>query len=308
MKSGYLTIQKPGPLSTLQDAGRFGVRRLGVTQGGPVDLHAWAWANWLLGNPWGSPALEITLGGLTLIAEQPCTLALCGADMQAQRNEQPLPNWQAFGLNAGDTLTLNMAHLGVRAYLAVVGGFIAEKVLGSTACVVRDGLGGHLGDGSPLTAGDRLSFAPTTRPTSNRHLPAGAIPDYGAEPRLALIPGAQFRFFDDHSLIDAFQQPWRVDPRSDRMGIRLQGSVLHCNMDSMISEGLALGAVQVPPDGHPIVLLNDRQTIGGYPHLGTLTPLACARLAQCRPGQPLWLTTTTASEARQQYRTFRAGF
>ena len=308
MKSGYLTIQKPGPLSTLQDGGRFGVRRLGVTQGGPADLHAWAWANWLLGNPWGNPALEITLGGLTLTAEQPCTLALCGADMQARRNEQPLPNWQAFELNAGDSLTLNMARLGVRAYLAIGGGFIAEQVLGSTACVVRDGLGGHQGDGSALAAGDRLPFASTTRPIPNRQLPAGAIPDYGAEPRLALIPGAQFRFFDDHSLIDAFRQPWRMDPRSDRMGIRLQGSVLHCNMDSMISEGIALGAVQVPPDGQPIVLLNDRQTIGGYPRLGTLTPLACARLAQCQPGQPLWLTTITASEAQQQYREFRARF
>ncbi|WP_298717199.1 biotin-dependent carboxyltransferase family protein [uncultured Oceanisphaera sp.] len=308
MHHGYLTIQQPGPLSTLQDGGRFGVRRLGVTQGGPADLHAWAWANWLLGNPWGSPALEITLGGLTLSAEQPCTLALCGADMQARRNEQPLPNWRAFELNAGDTLTLSMARLGVRAYLAVVGGFIAEKVLGSTSCVVRDGLGGHQGDGSALAAGDRLAFAPTTQTIPDRHLPTGVIPDYNAEPRLALIPGAQFRFFDDHSLIHAFRQPWRLDPRSDRMGIRLQGSLLHCSMDSMISEGIALGAVQVPPDGQPIVLLNDRQTIGGYPRLGTLTPLACARLAQCRPGQPLWLTTSTASEAQQEYRAFRAQF
>ncbi|MBM7456976.1 biotin-dependent carboxylase-like uncharacterized protein [Oceanisphaera litoralis] len=312
MRHGYLTIQRPGPLSTLQDRGRFGVRRLGVTQGGPTDLHAWAWANWLLGNPWGSPALEITLGGLMLTAEQPCTLALCGADMQARRNEQPQPNWQAFELNTGDTLTLNMARLGVRAYLAVAGGFIAEKVLGSTACVVRDGLGGHKGDGSALAAGDRLAFTPTARPIPNRHLPADTIPDtipnYNAEPRLALIPGAQFRFFDDQSLIDAFNSPWTVDPRSDRMGIRLQGSLLHCSMDAMISEGIVLGAVQVPPDGQPIVLLNDRQTIGGYPRLGTLTPLACARLAQCRPGQRLWLTTTTATEAQQEYRAFRAQF
>ncbi|GAA3718422.1 biotin-dependent carboxyltransferase family protein [Oceanisphaera sediminis] len=308
MRHGYLTIQQPGPLSTLQDGGRFGVRRLGVTQGGPADLHAWAWANGLLGNPWGSPALEITLGGLTLSAEQPCTLALCGADMQARRNEQPLSNWRAFELNAGDTLTLSMARLGVRAYLAVVGGFIAEKVLGSASCVVRDGLGGHKGDGSALAAGDRLAFLPTDQPLPERQLPADTPPDYGAEPRLALIPGAQFRFFEDHSLIHAFSQPWRVDPRSDRMGIRLQGSLLHCSMDSMISEGIALGAVQVPPDGQPIVLLNDRQTIGGYPRLGTLTPLACARLAQCRPGQQLWLTTSTASEAQQEYRAFRAQF
>jgi 5-oxoprolinase (ATP-hydrolysing) subunit C len=306
MSHGYLTIQRPGPLSTLQDGGRFGVRRLGVTQGGPADLHAWAWANWLLGNPWDSPALEITLGGLTLTAEHSCTLALSGADMQARRNEQTLPNWQAFELNAGDTLNLHMARLGVRAYLAVVGGFIAAPVLGSTACVVRDGLGGHKGDGSALMAGDHLVFSPTERHIPNRRLPTDIIPDYEVEPRIALIPGAQFRFFEDQSLIDAFSLPWRLDPHSDRMGIRLQGPMLHCNVDSMISEGINLGAVQVPPDGQPIVLLNDRQTIGGYPRLGTLTPLACARLAQCRPGRQLWLTTSTTTDAQRQYREFRA--
>lgn len=308
MPYGQLTITRAGPLTTLQDAGRFGVRHLGVTQGGAVDVQAWAWANWLLGNPWGCPALEITLGGLSLTAEQDCTLALCGADMQAQRNGEPLTNGHAFTLAAGDNLTLGMARLGVRAYLAVVDGFIATPILGSTACVMRDQLGGHKGDGSKLAAGDKLVFsralaAPTI---PNRYLPAHALPDYGAAPILGLIPGAQFRFFDDHSLIHAVSQPWRVDPHSDRMGIRLQGPMLHCNMDNLISEGLALGAVQVPPNGQPIVLLNDRQTIGGYPRLGTLTPLACARLAQCQPGQSLRITTTTAAQAQAEYRDFRA--
>ena len=307
MLHGQLTITRPGPLSTLQDAGRFGVRHLGITQGGPADVQAWAWANWLLANHWGSPALEITLGGLSLTAEQHCRLALCGADMQAHRNGEPLANGQAFTLAAGDILTLGMARSGVRAYLAVVGGFIAQPILGSTACVMRDQLGGHLGDGSKLAAGDTLVFSPalSEKNIPDRHLPAHALPDYGAEPTLALIPGAQCRFFDDHSLINAFSQPWRVDPRSDRMGIRLQGPMLHCNIDNLISEGLALGAVQVPPDGQPIVLLNDRQTIGGYPRLGTLTPLACARLAQCQPGQSLSLTTTTAAQAQAEYRHFR---
>lgn len=310
MPRGYLTVITPGPLSTLQDAGRFGVRHLGISQGGPADVNAWAWANWLLGNAWGSPALEITLGGLSLVAEQACTLALCGADLQAVRNGQPQPNGRVFTLAAGDQLTLGMARSGVRSYLAVAGGFLAEPVLGSTACVTRDKLGGHKGDGSKLAAGDTLAFSRSAlaHTTQQRRLPAHALPDYQAEPVLALIPGAQFRWFDDSSLIAAFNQPWRLDPRSDRMGIRLQGPMLHCNMGSLVSEGLTLGAVQVPPNGQPIVLLNDRQTIGGYPRLGTLTPLACARLAQCQPQQLLRLCTCTATQAQEQYRAFRARF
>ncbi|MDP5293214.1 biotin-dependent carboxyltransferase family protein [Oceanimonas sp. CHS3-5] len=304
-----LLIEKPGPLSTLQDAGRSGVHRLGVAQGGPADLHAWAWANWLAGNTWGATALEITLGGLTLTAQAPCRLALTGAELQARVNDRPVSNWQAFTLNAGDTLVLAMARNGVRAYLAVAGGFTAEPVLGSTACVVRDGLGGHKGDGSPLAAGDTLVFNAQAQTAARpRTLPEREALGYNDEPVLSLIPGAQFRHFDDHSLIDALNQTWSVDPRSDRMGIRLEGSLLQCNIGSLVSEGLTLGAVQVPPDGQPIVLLNDRQTIGGYPRLGTLTPLACARLAQCRPGQTLRLITTTASEAQQEYRAFRAQF
>lgn len=308
MAQGYLTISRPGPLSTLQDAGRYGVRRLGVTQGGPADLHAWAWANWLLGNPWGSTALEITLGGLELKAGQDCRLALAGPDMQATRDDRPLAPWRVFTLEAGQVLRLGMCRQGMRAYLAVAGGFVAEPVLGSRACVVRDGLGGHQGDGSKLAAGDRLAFVPNETAIPARRLPDGALPDYGETPRLALIPGAQFRFFDDASLLNAFGQPWRVDNRSDRMGIRLQGPPLHCSIASMISEGINLGAVQVPPDGQPIVLLNDRQTIGGYPRLGTLTPLACSRLAQCRPGQPLWLYSTATDAAQREYRQFRARF
>ncbi|MBU3824092.1 MAG: biotin-dependent carboxyltransferase family protein [Candidatus Oceanisphaera merdipullorum] len=304
----FLTIIKPGPLSTLQDAGRVGVRHLGISQGGPTDLQAWAWSNWLLGNNWGSPALEITLGGLTLVAEQACHLALCGAEIQAHVNGQPLANNQAFTLAAGDELRLGMAKCSVRAYLAVAGGFIAKPVLGSVACVMRDQLGGHLGNGTKLAAGDKLIFsAPKqVRPALPRRLPKHALPDYAVEPTLDLIPGAQFRFFDDVSLLQAVTQSWRLDPRSDRMGIRLQGPALHCSIETLISESLTLGAVQVPPNGQPIILLNDRQTIGGYPRLGTLTPLACARLAQCQPGQTIRLGICTASQAQAQYREFRA--
>jgi biotin-dependent carboxylase-like uncharacterized protein len=308
MAQGYLTISRPGPLSTLQDAGRYGVRRLGVTQGGPADLHAWAWANWLLGNPWGSTALEITLGGLELKAEQDCRLALAGPDMQATLDGKPLAPWRAFILKAGQVLSLGMCRQGVRAYLAVAGGFIAEPVLGSRACVVRDGLGGHKGDGSKLAAGDRLAFGEQGTPAPTRTLPVSALPDYGAPVVLGLIPGAQIADFAGQSLFEAFNRPWKVDSRADRMGVRLLGPVLHGRLDSMISEGINLGALQVPPDGQPIVLLNDRQTIGGYPRLGTLTPLACSRLAQCPPGTEVRLRAVSQESALRDYCRFKAGF
>jgi biotin-dependent carboxylase-like uncharacterized protein len=289
----------------VQDAGRFGVRRLGITQGGPADLHAWAWANWLVGNPWGSAALEITLGGLELTAEQDCLLVLTGADMQASRDGQPLPGWQPFTLKAGQRLSLAMCQRGVRGYLAVAGGFVAEPVLGSAACVVRDGLGGHKGDGSKLAEGDRLAFAGGGQA---RTLPAGEQPDYDGPVVLGLIPGAQIAEFDGTSLFEAFNRPWQVDTRADRMGVRLLGPALKCKLSSMISEGISLGAVQVPPDGQPIALLNDRQTIGGYPRLGTLSPLACSRLAQCPPGTELRLRAISQEQALRDYCRFRARF
>ncbi|WP_328731858.1 hypothetical protein [Vreelandella azerica] len=136
-----LRVTRAGPLALLQDAGRFGVRHLGVTQGGPVDLHAWAWANHLAANPWGTTALEVTFGGLELVAERAMTLAITGADLGAQHNRQPAPYWQAFQVKPGDTLTFATPTNGLRSYLAVAGGLHGEAVMGSTACVVREQLG-----------------------------------------------------------------------------------------------------------------------------------------------------------------------
>ncbi|MFG6137121.1 5-oxoprolinase subunit C family protein [Halomonas sp. B23F22_10] len=306
-----LRVTRPGPLALLQDAGRFGVRRLGVTQGGPADLQAWAWANRLAGNAWGAAALEVTLGGLALEAERELTLALAGADLGATLDDRPLSPWQRFRLRPGQVLRFAQPVGGLRAYLAVAGGFRAEPVLGSLAGVVREGLGGHDGRGHALAEGDVLHVGTEAgeHPVGDeREAPAEARPDYAAMPRLSLLPGAQIAEFEGASLAAAFNTLWRVDDRADRMGVRLRGPTLRCRLASMISEGISLGAVQVPPDGQPIALLNDRQTIGGYPRLGALTPLACARLAQCLPGQELRLEAVSAERALAEHRRFRAAF
>ena len=302
-----LRVTRAGPLALLQDAGRFGVRRLGVTQGGPVDLHGWAWANHLAGNAWGTPALEVTFGGLELVAECALVVAVAGADLSATLDGEPLVGWRSLCVHAGQRLAFGTPRNGLRAYLAVAGGFAAEPVLGSVACVVREGLGGHDGQGHRLAEGDRLKVTPR-RDATQREAPRAVHRDYRQPAELSLLPGAQISEFSGESLFEAFNAAWRVDDRTDRMGVRLTGPTLQCRMTRMISEGIGLGAVQVPPDGQPIALLNDRQTIGGYPRLGALTPLACSRLAQCLPGQAVRLRAVSVEQGLSAYRRFRAGF
>lgn len=303
-------VIKAGPLASLQDAGRFGVRHLGITQGGAVDLHAWAWSNALAGNAWGAAALEVTFGGLSLEATSEFSLALAGADLGATVNGSPIPNWASFRLRAGDVLTFTMPRNGLRAYLAVNGGFQAEPLLGSLSGVAREKLGGHGGDGRQLSVGDVLKINHEVLGSfpETRLVPDTEKIDYAQPAELSLVLGAQIGAFSGRSLFDFFNQSWAVDNRSDRMGIRLKGPLLKSAINNMISEGLALGAVQVPPDGQPIVLLNDRQTIGGYPRLGTLTPLSCSRLAQCQPGQKVTFKPITSERAHSQYLAFLAQF
>lgn len=293
-----LLIQASTPLCQLQDAGRFGVRHLGVTQGGAADWQSMTWANWLLGNGLQAPVIEITLGGFSVIAQRDCTLALAGADLAATVDGQPLKPWRSFRLRQGQTLDFVQPLNGARAYLAAPGGFDAPRVLGSCATVIREQLGGLDGKGHALVKGAELGFSDIQ--PALRELHHAWIPIFTDAASLNVVMGAQIGNFSGQSTFDAFNCPWALDSRADRMGIRLLGPTLVYQGPPMISEGIALGSVQVPPDGQPIVLLNDRQTIGGYPRLGALTPLSLARLAQCLPGQRVTLRPTTQEVAQRQ--------
>ncbi|QYY83445.1 biotin-dependent carboxyltransferase family protein [Pseudomonas sp. B21-041] len=294
-----LRIEASTPLCLLQDAGRFGVRHLGVTQGGAADWCSMSWANWLLGNGLDVPVIEITLGGFAVVAEDDCLLALAGADLGAQIEGQPLAPWRSFKLGKGQKLLFTQPLHGARAYLAAPGGFDAPKVLGSSATVVREELGGLDGMGLPLAKGSTLSYHGEARLV--REVPLALRPDLKSTAPLDLVLGAQIGQFSGQSLFDVFNSAWTLDSRADRMGIRLLGKALEYQGQPMISEGIPLGAVQVPPDGQPIVLLNDRQTIGGYPRLGALTPLALARLAQCLPGAQIRLRPVVQDVAHREH-------
>ncbi|MGO1602678.1 MAG: biotin-dependent carboxyltransferase family protein [Halomonas sp.] len=305
-----MRVLRAGPLALLQDAGRYGVRHLGVTQGGPADMYSWAWANHLVGSPWGTANLEVTFGGLQLVAERNLDIAITGADLGATIEQKPVPQWQRISWKEGETLAFAAPVSGLRAYLAVCGGFAAEPVLGSVACVTREELGGFGGMGKKLATDDQLSvYNPGLKGDEGpTQAPQDAILDFSQPVVLDLLPGAQIADFTGRSLFDAFNTWWQVDDRADRMGVRLTGPKLNCKISTLVSEGINLGGVQVPPDGQPIVLLNDRQTIGGYPRFGSLSPLAASRLAQCLPREHVKLTAKGSDAALAQYRSFRAIF
>lgn len=293
-----LTVKSSTPLCLLQDVGRFGVRHLGVTQGGALDWVSMSWANKLLNNALDAAVIEVTLGGLTLLAESDCCLALAGADLGAVLDDRPMAPWRSFFVRKGQQLRFTRPITGARAYLAAPGGFAAVDVLGSCATVAREGLGGLEGSGKALAEGDQLTYSGAS--FELHALPDHLIPDVSDQRPLDVVLGAQIGQFSGLSLFDAFNSDWTLDSRADRMGMRLLGPELVYQGKPMISEGIPLGAIQVPPDGQPIILLNDRQTIGGYPRLGALTPMSLARLAQKLPGSVVRMKAVVQDVAHRE--------
>lgn len=301
-----LKVLACGPLCLLQDGGRQGWQGLGVSPGGPVDKHAAAWANRLLGNAPDAALLEIALGGVELEAQLDTWLALTGAELPLSLDGEPLPAWSRFRVRAGQRLKLGFARAGQRAYLAAAGGFGAEPVLGSVSTQTRERLGGLAGNGQPLAVGDVLAcVADDARFTRGASVPWPYQPDYREAPTLRVLPGPDT--FSDEQRRAFFDQPWRINPKSDRMGVRLHGEALDAPRRQW-SLGVVEGAIQVPPDGQPIILLADRQTMGGYPLLGVLHPLDIGRLAQCPAHSEVRFTPATVEQAQADLRAFLSFF
>lgn len=298
-----LEVLRPGFLALLQDYGRRGHREQGMAAGGPIDEHAFLWANRLLGNRFDAAQVESTLGRLQLRFTVPTQFALTGADMDARIDGERVAPWCTHAAAAGAILTLGTARSGLRAYIAVPGGFRVPQHHGSCATVIRERLGGLHRDGRPLGAGDVLPFEPG-HPVPGRCVPAAYVPDYAAPLTLRVLPGYQYEEFPAEQRARLFAEEYVVSRDADRMGYRLSGPEIRWTGRGLVSEGISHGAIQVPPDGQPIVLLRDRQTIGGYPKLGCVASLDAARLAQCPPGFRLRFRPAALDAITQERRVF----
>lgn len=301
-----IEVLTPGALSCIQDLGRSGWRHLGVGHGGALDPRAALLANALVGNRGDAAVLELALHGPSLRLHAPARVAVLGAACELRFDGRPLPAARPLDLPAG-TLSIGGMREGVRAWLAVAGGFAVAPVLGSRATDLRGGFGGL--DGRALRAGDRLPLGPHRIRADAPRAPSWWIdPDFGLDPhtpirylpsRDAARAGLALRLADSG---------WRVDPASDRQGLRLSGDALEPGeaAGAGVSEPVAPGTIQLPADGRPIVLLADAQTVGGYPRLGHVIAADLPRLAQARPNTKLYLRACDENEARAALRRLEA--
>lgn len=285
-----LEILKPGLFTTVQDLGRRGFQKYGVSVSGAMDLFSHRVANRLLGNPDEAATLECTLLGPRIRFLADLTIAVAGADLSPRIDGSPIPEWESVRVRKGSVLDFQACRSGCRAYLAVEGGLEVSPVLGSRATHVRTRLGGL--EGRAIKSGDILSSVgrPVWPPYIEKHqIFRSALPGEILRSRkLRFVLGPQEDFFTLESIQDFLQGKFRVSPHSDRMGIRLEGKPLvHRAGADIVSDAVPFGSIQVPADGQPIVLAADRQTTGGYPKIGVVATVDFTVLAQLKPGDEI---------------------
>ena len=301
-------VMAPGVLSSVQDLGRFGFARFGVAPSGALDSFALRTANLLVGNPEGAAAVETTLMGLRLRVLTPVVVAVTGGDLQPRHDREPLPMWAALELLAGEILSFNGPRTGLRACIAVAGGLRAPLVMGSRATNLSSGFGGL--EGRPLRRGDILQAEAPPAPgaLSGRAAEPDWVPDWATPWRVRVLWGPQEDDFSAEARSAFTAEDFTVSSDSDRTGLRLQGPKLACRAgvaESIVSEGVLTGAIQVPPDGQPIIILGETVT-GGYRKIATVISADLPLLGQIKPGDAVRFEAVTMDAAIAALRAMEA--
>ena len=294
--AALLKVESGGLLTTVQDLGRVGQQRSGMTVAGAMDSFAASVSNLLLGNERGAAVLEITLLGPTLRFVAAARISLCGGDLSAMLDGKLLPLWKTVTVQAGQQLSFGRRRSGARAYLVVAGGFAVPKVLGSRAAYLRGKVGGL--EGRPLRSGDVLSGFVLLTAAGERGLRPQDIPAYDSPAILRVLPGPHREHFSGTSQEAFFRDVYTVSPQSDRQGYRLSGpGAMRQSLEDILSEPMPLGGIQIPPDGQPILLMADRQPTGGYPLIGVVISADIPRAGQLAPGDSVSFVPVALEEA-----------
>lgn len=294
-----MKIVNAGMQSILVDGGRYRMQGQGFCASGALDNVAFTLANRLLSQHDCTPAIEC-LGATEFAALTACSVAVTGPDISVEVNAQQVAPWQTLTLRKGDTLAVSPTRLGTRYYLAIAGTWQVTPVAGSVSTSVRERLGGTQGDGTPLRAGQLLPVAAHDIDNIPPQKLVTTI-NYSLATPLAVIPGYQWEDFSAVNRALFFSSAYTVSPQIDRMGYRLKGPAVNATTQALRSEAINMGAIQVPADGQPIIMLNDRQTLGGYPKLGCVALADIYRLVQAVPGDTLTFYQTDMATARTQW-------
>ncbi|UGB33458.1 biotin-dependent carboxyltransferase family protein [Metabacillus sp. B2-18] len=308
-----MTTLRSGLLTTIQDLGRYGYQKYGVIVSGAMDTYSLRIANLLVGNSEGEAALEITLMGPTLLFEKDMLIAITGGDLSPTIEGVSVPLWRPVFVKKGSKLQFGAQKSGCRAYLAVAGGFAVKRMMKSKSTYLRAEIGGYQGraiqegdmlETNSISEGVKLKNMQSTSSflTANWSVRWNEFLPFAKNPNIRVLPGAQFEHFTQQSKQQFFTQSFRVSPQSDRMGYRLSGPAIELEKKmEMLSEAVAHGTIQIPPDGNPIILLADRQTTGGYPKIGQVATVDLPVVAQVMPGQSISFTEITLEEAERLY-------
>jgi len=292
-----VVVVKPGMLTTIQDAGRWGFQSSGVPVGGPMDPVSFRLSNALVRNPPDAAGLEITLLGPELEFDDERVVAITGAHFDLSLDGRTMPSNAPFIVSAGARLRFGARRLGARAYLAISGGIAVTPTLGSRATHLISAMGGI--GGRALGAGDVLPLGEPTDLYGSVSMPQEAIvpmPDRHA--RVRVLPGPQTEYFSPDALDVLQSASYVIASNSDRMGFRLEGPPLtHARGADIISDATPLGVLQVPASGQPILLMADRQTAGGYPKIATVITADMPMAGQLGPGDTIAFVVCTMREA-----------
>lgn len=295
MTLGALEILKPGLLTSVQDLGRHGHQAVGVPVAGPMDTFSHRLANQLVGNSPDAATLEVTLIGPDVVIEAETTVAIAGALFEATCDGRPVPMGASFTVQQGQRLKFGRLVQGARAYIGIAGGILTAPILGSRATHLVSGMGGL--EGRALQAGDRLPILARPAASAPRKAVGLTLPTSGRA-RLRVVPGPQDGWFQPEAMRMMAGVSFRISPRSNRMGYRLEGPPLPRSREGeLISEPVGMGAIQVPAAGEPILLMADRQTAGGYPKIGHVIAADLPLAGQLAPGDFIEFLLCSRQEA-----------
>jgi biotin-dependent carboxylase-like uncharacterized protein len=295
-----LEVVAPGLHTTVQDRGRFGYQDIGVPDSGPLDRISLRLANALVGNPPGTPALEMLLQGPTLkVAAESVRIALvgCNAGIEIRANARIVPAGQSVRLARGEVFRIGALRDSVCACLAIEGGPDIPPVLGSASTYVRGAIGGL--QGRRLQAGDLLPLRLAGVDVRAEHALSRHL-DLALDQSIRVVLGPQADYFTADAVKTFLSSAYTVSPQADRMGYRLAGPLLaHAKGYDIVSDGIVAGAIQVPGSGLPIVLMVDHQTIGGYPKIATVISADIPVVGRRRPGRAIRFVAVDVREAEQ---------
>ena len=290
-----LIVLKPGLQSTIQDLGRYNYSHFGISASGAADPLSLKIGNLIVGNKESASAIEMTIIGGEFQFDSECYIAISGCEFEASLDNNYITNQKAIDVKKGQILSFGQAKTGARAYLCIQGGIDVDNYLSSKSTHILSGIGGYLGQ--PISKGDVLSFG--INKNSIKPIIFRQLLDINTS-KIRIISGLQSNFFNDKAWSSFISNPFTVSNSSNRMGIRLDGNKILSNIESeIITEGVPLGAIQVPGSGDPIISFVEHQTTGGYPKIANVIIADIHKVGQLKPGDKFQFNLVSKEEAEE---------